>query len=91
MTQLTTAYINHTFGGLIDASDVKISDFITDHTGDYDDNGEWQQDDTGTLTLSASDSLELQQLMADQSITAQTSTSTLKSVKDSIIAASRNI
>lgn len=91
MTQLTTGYINSTFGGLIDASDKKVSDFIEEHTGNYDNSGVWTQDPDGTLTLSASDSLELQQLMADQSITAQTSTSTLKSIKDSISAAARNI
>ncbi|MGT0149059.1 hypothetical protein ACT691_02240 [Vibrio metschnikovii] len=45
----------------------------------------------GTLNLSASDSLQLQKLMAEQSIAAQTATTTLKSVKDSIIAAARNI
>ncbi|WP_274684946.1 hypothetical protein [Vibrio aestuarianus] len=41
--------------------------------------------------MSSSDMLTLQQLMAEQSISAQTATSTLKSVKDSISASARNI
>ena len=57
-----------------------VEDFITTNTNA-----------DGVLEMSASQSLELQQLMADQSIAAQTGTSTLKGGKDSIVAAARNI
>lgn len=89
--RLSTGYISGVFGGLVNKSDEKVSDFITAHTGSVDKDGKFTADKTGTLILSASDSLSLQQLMADQSITAQTSTTTLKSIKDSISAAARNI
>ncbi|MHA2879518.1 hypothetical protein ACXZ7R_24375 [Vibrio campbellii] len=62
------------------AADEDVENFIADNTND-----------DGVLEMSASQSLELQQLMADQSIAAQTGTSTLKGVKDSITAAARNI
>ena len=91
MSQLTTGYISGVFGGLVDNADEKVSTFIEDHTGSVGANGTFTKDPKGTLILSASDSLSLQQIMADQSITAQTSTSTLKSIKDSISAAARNI
>ncbi|MBY7729029.1 hypothetical protein BCU90_22145 [Vibrio lentus] len=91
MSNLSTGYISGVFGGLIDNADDKVSTFITDHTGTTASDGTFTKDPTGTLVLSASESLELQQLMADQSIAAQTSTSTLKSVKDSISASARNI
>ncbi|AEH11994.1 hypothetical protein KO533_12050 [Shewanella sp. NKUCC05_KAH] len=89
--QLSTGYISGVFGGLVNNADDKVSTFITDHTGSVDKDGKFTPDKDGTLILSASDSLSLQQLMADQSITAQTSTTTLKSIKDSISAAARNI
>jgi len=76
---LTTSDIADDFEGFIDNADADVEKFITDHSTD------------GTLEMSASESLELQQLMADQSIAAQTGTSTLKGVKDSIVAAARNI
>ncbi|PIW62245.1 hypothetical protein [Shewanella sp. CG12_big_fil_rev_8_21_14_0_65_47_15] len=91
MSQLSTGYISGVFGGLVNNADDKVSTFITDHTGSVGADGSFTKDPNGTLILSASDSLSLQQLMADQSITAQTSTSTLKSIKDSISAAARNI
>ncbi|HGS4624369.1 TPA: hypothetical protein ACMDON_003300 [Vibrio cholerae] len=77
---LTTTYINNTFNGLISQADKAIEKFLTEKSAE-----------DGTLNLSASDSLQLQKLMAEQSIAAQTATTTLKSVKDSIIAAARNI
>ncbi|MCF5857737.1 hypothetical protein [Aeromonas veronii] len=77
---LTTAYVADSFEGFISSADQDVEDFITSNT-----NAE------GVLEMSASQSLELQQLMADQSIAAQTGTSTLKGVKDSILAAARNI
>ncbi|WP_394854230.1 hypothetical protein [Vibrio cholerae] len=77
---LTTTYINDTFNGLISKADKAIETFLTEKSAE-----------DGTLNLSASDSLQLQKLMAEQSIAAQTATTTLKSVKDSIIAAARNI
>ncbi|MDN3612019.1 hypothetical protein ACODM8_16855 [Vibrio ostreicida] len=91
MSNLSTGYISGVFGGLVDNADDAVSDFITQHTGSTDDEGTFTQNDDGTLILSASESLQLQQLMADQSIAAQTATSTLKSVKDSISASARNI
>ena len=78
---LTTAEVSDNFESFIQNCDDQIEKFITSHT----------DASTGALELSASESLELQQLMADQSIAAQTGTSTLKGVKDSIIAAARNI
>ena len=78
--QLTTADVADSFESFISAADEDVETFIADNT-----NAE------GVLEMSASQSLELQQLMADQSIAAQTGTSTLKGVKDSITAAARNI
>ncbi|AYV25059.1 hypothetical protein L1D61_25605 [Vibrio mediterranei] len=88
---LSTGHISATFGGLIRNAEKKVSEFIEDHTGVIGPDGQFKKDPNGTLILSASDSLKLQHLMADQSIAAQTSTSTLKSVKDSIAASARNI
>ncbi|WP_394201509.1 hypothetical protein [Shewanella waksmanii] len=90
MAELTTGYVKGEMGGLIDNADDKVSTFIEDHTGVVDANGNFTKDATGTLILSASQSLTLQQLMADQSITSQMATSVLKSVKDSVMAAARN-
>ncbi|HDY7722154.1 TPA: hypothetical protein RQK05_004185 [Vibrio vulnificus] len=78
--QLTTADVADSFESFISAADEDVENFIADNTND-----------DGVLEMSASQSLELQQLMADQSIAAQTGTSTLKAVKDSITAAARNI
>ncbi|MBM4903421.1 hypothetical protein [Vibrio diabolicus] len=77
---LTTAVVADSFEGFISAADEDVENFIADNTNA-----------DGVLEMSASQSLELQQLMADQSIAAQTGTSTLKGVKDSITAAARNI
>lgn len=78
---LTTGEVGSTFESFIAMADGAIETFITNHT----------DTSSGALDLSASDSLELQKLMSDQSIAAQTGTTTLKSLKDSIIAAARNI
>ncbi|WP_045373073.1 hypothetical protein [Vibrio campbellii] len=78
--QLTTKDVADSFEGFISAADEDVENFIADNTNE-----------DGVLEMSASQSLELQQLMADQSIAAQTGTSTLKAVKDSITAAARNI
>ncbi|CAB1261462.1 Uncharacterised protein [Vibrio cholerae] len=77
---LTTGEVGSTFQDFIAKADSAIEKFISDNTLT-----------TGELDLSASKSLELQKLMSDQSIAAQTGTTTLKSLKDSIIAAARNI
>ncbi|OEC39833.1 hypothetical protein [Aeromonas sp. DNP9] len=77
---LTTADVANSFEGFISSADQDVEAFITQNTNA-----------DGALELSASQSLELQQLMADQSIAAQTGTATLKGVKDSILAAARNI
>lgn len=78
--QLTTSDVTDAFEGFISAADEDVENFIISNTNT-----------DGVLEMSASQSLELQQLMADQSIAAQTGTSTLKGVKDSILAAARNI
>lgn len=80
-SSLTTGEVSSNFEAFIANADGEIENFITTHTNAS----------TGALDLSASDSLELQKLMSDQSIAAQTGTTTLKSLKDSIIAAARNI
>ncbi|ELC3158215.1 hypothetical protein RI851_003226 [Vibrio harveyi] len=77
---LTTSDVADSFEGFIKEADKGVENFIKDNT-----NSE------GQLEMSASQSLELQQLMADQSIAAQTGTSTLKGLKDSITASARNI
>ncbi|HGF7156124.1 TPA: hypothetical protein AB5C39_004329, partial [Vibrio mimicus] len=63
----------------VDAADTAVETFIT------------QKSANGQLELSAGESLQLQRLMGDQSITVQTGTATLKSIKDSISSAARNI
>ncbi|EIA0836219.1 hypothetical protein K6335_004277 [Vibrio parahaemolyticus] len=76
---LKTTEVGETFEAFVSAADTAVETFITDKTNG---NG---------LSLSAGESLELQRLMGDQSITVQTGTSTLKSIKDSIASAARNI
>ena len=78
-TGLKTTDVEGTFKGYIDSADQAVDKFLKANTKD------------GVLSLSSSGSLELQRLMADQSISAQTATATLKSIKDSISAAARNI
>ncbi|CAB1245763.1 hypothetical protein ACXAJL_003519 [Vibrio cholerae] len=76
---LKTTEVGTTFESFVQEADSAVETFITDKS-----NG-------GSLSLSAGESLELQRLMGDQSITVQTGTSTLKSIKDSISSAARNI
>ncbi|MDK9774311.1 hypothetical protein [Vibrio sp. B181a] len=71
--------VANSFEGFISKADGDINDFLAKHTKD------------GQLEITAPESLELQKLMANQSIAAQAGTSTLKGVKDSIAAAARNI
>ncbi|AGQ93855.1 hypothetical protein ABV436_001823 [Vibrio parahaemolyticus] len=76
---LKTTEVGQTFEDFVEAADTAVETFITNKT-----NGDG-------LSLSAGESLELQRLMGDQSITVQTGTATLKSIKDSISSAARNI
>ncbi|ENM3969053.1 hypothetical protein NTH48_003515, partial [Vibrio cholerae] len=69
---LTTDEVSTTFESFIGAADGAIEAFINDPA---------HHDASGALNLSASDSLELQKLMSNQSIAAQTGTTTLKSLK----------
>ncbi|EKT64629.1 hypothetical protein [Providencia burhodogranariea] len=79
--RLTTNDVGSAFEGFISKADESINKFLAEKT----------DEETGALNLSSADSLQLQRLMADQSIAAQTGTSTLKAVKDNITAAARNI
>lgn len=89
--KLSTGHAHNAFTNLIDNADDAVQNFIAAHTGAVDANGNFVQSPDGTLVLSASDSMQLQQLMAEQSIAANAGTNTLKTVKDSILAAARNI
>ncbi|WP_158174796.1 hypothetical protein [Grimontia hollisae] len=76
---LKTTEVGKTFETLVKIADNAVETFI-------------QGKNTAQgLQLSAGESLELQRLMGDQSITVQTGTATLKSIKDSIQSAARNI
>ncbi|EGR1124765.1 hypothetical protein EFU41_10640 [Vibrio cholerae] len=77
---LKTTEVGTAFEDFVEKADTLVEAFITNNTGD-----------DGSLSLSAGQSLELQRLMGDQSIAVQTGTSTLKSIKDSISSAARNI
>ncbi|TOK62925.1 hypothetical protein [Vibrio parahaemolyticus] len=81
---LKTTEVGETFEDFVKTADKAVEDFITAKTN----NAGGQN---ASLSLSAGESLELQRLMGDQSITVQTGTSTLKSIKDSIASAARNI
>ena len=76
---LKTTEVGTTFEDFVKEADSAVEDFITTKT------------QNNMLSLSAGESLQLQRLMGDQSITVQTGTSTLKSIKDSIASAARNI
>ncbi|HFD3974246.1 TPA: hypothetical protein ACF5B0_001713 [Vibrio parahaemolyticus] len=76
---LKTTEVGTEFEEFVKAADSAVEDFITAKSAN------------GSLSLSAGESLQLQRLMGDQSITVQTGTSTLKSIKDSISSAARNI
>ncbi|EMV0268903.1 hypothetical protein ABF107_002571 [Vibrio parahaemolyticus] len=77
---LKTTEVGVSFEKLIAKADGAVETFIEEKTKT-----------NGQLELSAGESLELQRLMGDQSITVQTGTATLKSIKDSISSAARNI
>ncbi|GIA96997.1 hypothetical protein VCSRO9_1178 [Vibrio cholerae] len=77
---LKTTEVGLVFEELVKFSDKAVETFIK---------GKATND--GGLQLSAGESLQLQRLMGDQSITVQTGTATLKSIKDSISSAARNI
>ncbi|CQB49146.1 hypothetical protein NMR69_003402 [Vibrio cholerae] len=78
---LKTTEVGMAFEDFVGLADGAVEDFIAAKT----DNG------ASGLSLSAGESLQLQRLMGDQSIAVQTGTSTLKSIKDSISSAARNI
>ncbi|ENM3928368.1 hypothetical protein DDM60_002142 [Vibrio cholerae] len=77
---LKTTEVGKEFENFIKVADDAVETFITTKSGE-----------SGELSLSAGESLQLQRLMGDQSIAVQTGTSTLKSIKDSISSAARNI
>ncbi|EGR4117190.1 hypothetical protein ACT0YH_003232 [Vibrio cholerae] len=77
---LKTTEVGKEFESFIKVADDAVETFITTKSGE-----------SGELSLSAGESLQLQRLMGDQSIAVQTGTSTLKSIKDSISSAARNI
>ncbi|EHU5190854.1 hypothetical protein [Vibrio parahaemolyticus] len=76
---LKTTEVGQTFEDFVEQADTAVEGFINDKS------------QGGSLSLSAGESLQLQRLMGDQSITVQTGTATLKSIKDSISSAARNI
>ncbi|BCK07035.1 hypothetical protein NMR92_003902 [Vibrio cholerae] len=77
---LKTTEVGTAFEYMVAVADSAVEDFIKANATQ-----------AGGLQLSAGESLQLQRLMGDQSITVQTGTSTLKSIKDSISSAARNI
>ncbi|EMQ66070.1 hypothetical protein ACVTEI_08705 [Vibrio cholerae] len=78
---LKTTEVGLSFEVFVETADKAVEAFITDKADAQ----------TGSLSLSAGESLQLQRLMGDQSIAVQTGTSTLKSIKESISSAARNI
>jgi len=68
-----------TMTGLVNSADAQVNKFIEDHTNN------------SALEMSAGESLQLQRLMADESIVANASTGGVKDMADSIKAAARNI
>ncbi|AMG31633.1 hypothetical protein AL542_15700 [Grimontia hollisae] len=78
-SDLKTTEVGKNFEELVNVADLAVETFLE------------QKGTQDGLQLSAAESLELQRLMGDQSITVQTGTSTLKSIKDSITSAARNI
>ncbi|ELI3479116.1 hypothetical protein Q8E20_003365 [Vibrio cholerae] len=76
---LKTTEVGKEFEQFVSTADKAVEDFIKTKGGE------------AGLSLSAGESLQLQRLMGDQSIAVQTGTSTLKSIKDSISSAARNI
>ncbi|EGR1181183.1 hypothetical protein LEZ42_000680 [Vibrio parahaemolyticus] len=84
---LKTTEVGTTFEEFVKTADKAVEEFIKDKTS----GGAAPGAADSSLSLSAGESLELQRLMGDQSITVQTGTATLKSIKDSISSAARNI
>ncbi|EOW9454997.1 hypothetical protein ACOCGC_003498 [Vibrio cholerae] len=78
---LKTTEVGMAFEDFVGLADRAVEEFIDDKTNSG----------ANGLSLSAGESLQLQRLMGDQSIAVQTGTSTLKSIKDSISSAARNI
>ncbi|EJL6481616.1 hypothetical protein V9J60_003354 [Vibrio cholerae] len=78
---LKTTEVGLSFEVFVETADKAVEAFIKDKA----------DENSGALSLSAGESLQLQRLMGDQSIAVQTGTSTLKSIKDSISSAARNI
>ncbi|WP_114996401.1 hypothetical protein [Grimontia hollisae] len=76
---LKTTEVGKEFESMVKAADGAVEAFIKANSTQ------------AGLSLSASQSLELQRLMGDQSIATQAGTATLKSIKDSISSAARNI
>ncbi|EGR2784182.1 hypothetical protein DLH94_24050 [Vibrio parahaemolyticus] len=87
---LKTTEVGETFEAFVSEADKAVEKFINDKSGAGAGAGAGGQNPP-SLSLSAGESLQLQRLMGDQSITVQTGTSTLKSIKDSISSAARNI
>ncbi|WP_411062516.1 hypothetical protein AAFX13_21025 [Vibrio parahaemolyticus] len=87
---LKTTEVGTTFEEFVKTADKAVEDFIKNKTNAGAGGGAVGGAGS-SLSLSAGESLELQRLMGDQSITVQTGTSTLKSIKDSIASAARNI
>ncbi|TOG13626.1 hypothetical protein CGJ08_06180 [Vibrio parahaemolyticus] len=85
---LKTTEVGETFEAFVSEADKAVEKFINDKSGAGAGAG---GANPPSLSLSAGESLQLQRLMGDQSITVQTGTSTLKSIKDSISSAARNI
>ncbi|HGS5725769.1 TPA: hypothetical protein ACMDN7_003374 [Vibrio parahaemolyticus] len=83
---LKTTEVGETFEAFVSEADKAVEKFINDKSGAGAGGA-----NPPALSLSAGESLQLQRLMGDQSITVQTGTSTLKSIKDSISSAARNI
>ncbi|GEM77463.1 hypothetical protein [Vibrio sagamiensis] len=76
--EVTTNEVSDIFEAQIQAADADIEKWLKENS---DANG----------GMSTTDAVTLQQKMANQSIIVQTGTSTLKGIKDSILAAVRNI
>ena len=78
-SSLTTDDVYNGFSDCISSAEKDVKEFLTAHTG------------SSGLELGAESAFELQALMADVAMASQTGSSTLKSIKDSALAAARNI
>lgn len=77
---VTTIDVAAEFCDLISSLDDKVEGYLDDH-----------KTATGELQLTSAQSLALQKMMGDQSIASTAGSSLLKSLKDSISGAARNI